>query len=224
MKMIKSPAPTILRASLFLGLFLGSPTVCHATHFSFEIEPNIGVAGWGHIKVANGTVNPSQPISSQNIPVEAFDFSQSIGLGGRSTVFWDDTYYLGLDFVTFPKISASNPSDLSWNNTQLGITLGAQLTAAPMRFWIGYNFLNSISPNPYLRIAAITDSVGLAGSAFKVGTGLQLLSPFWLNFEMVYGVFSKYSSAQIETLPSQVSVSYNYFFLSLSAPIRWISF
>ncbi len=222
MKTIKSPA--IFTNFLVLGLFLGLSTVSHAARVSFEIEPSIGTAGWGHIKVANGTVNPSQPISSQNIPVDVFDFSQSIGLGGRSTVFWDDTYYLGLDFVTFPKISASNPSDLSWNNTQLGMTLGAQLTAAPMRFWIGYNFLNSISPNPYLRSLGITDSVGLAGSAFKMGTGLQLIAPFWLNFEMVYGVFSNYSSPETQPIPSQVSISYNYFFLSLSAPIRWISF
>lgn len=221
MNTIKSPV--LFTSFLVSGLFLGLPTLSYAARVSFEIEPSIGAAGWGHIKVAYGTVNPSLPIKSQNIPVDVFDFSQSIGLGGRSGVVLDETYYLGVDFVTFPKVSSSSSSDLSWNNTQLGITLGAQLTATPMRFWIGYNFLNSISPNPYLRITGITQSVGLAGSAFKVGTGIQLLAPFWLNFEMIYGVFSKYSSPQIETLPSQASVSYNYFFLSLSAPIRWIS-
>ncbi len=210
-----------VRAVLLLATICVSRSTLGST-LDLEIEPYFGAAGWGHLKVSSGATDFSQPAHPHYPPVKAFDFTASWGLGFRLGAVLEETYFASLDFVQFPSISSQDPQAPSWSNTQLGITLGAQLPAIPMRFWIGFNFLNSVTPNEYLAISNISKAVGLQGTAFKIGYSTRIYSPVWLNFEMIYGQFSNYSSGSTQPLPSLTSTSYNYFLLSLSAPIRWM--
>lgn len=207
-----------------LACLLNFIVLCRDTQaidITLEAEPYLGMNGWGHLKVANGTTDTTDPNNPTYPPLKSFDFSQNIGLGFRVNAIYENTYYIALDFVHFPKNVSSDSIVPSWNNSQFGLTGGAELPAIPWRFWIGFNFINTLEPQPYLTIAGINSAVGLLGTAFKVGSGIKLFSPIWLNFEMIYGQFSRYSNPNLQILPGTISTSYNYFFLSLSTPFSF---
>jgi hypothetical protein len=221
----KADFDLLSRRLLGLLLVLGLSwfvTSAHATPLALEVEPYVGAAGWGHIKMNQGTAHLSQSGNPSYPPLETYDFSECIGLGLRVGAVLEGTYYVSLDFVQFPKITTSNPLAPSWSNTQFGLTGGAQLPSVPMRFWIGFNLIHSITANRYLENFGISGPVSLQGTSFKMGTGVQIYSPIWLNFEMVYGQLLNYSNPSSHPVPTSVSNSYNYFFLSLSTPIRWL--
>ncbi len=213
---------TRIRQHLGLATLIWLATASGASAIELEVEPFFGAAGWGHLKIAQGQADLSNPVSPLYPPLKSFDFSECLAIGLRLSAVLQDTYFASVEWTQFPKVTTTDSLAPSWTHTQLGIHAGAQLPAVPVRFWIGFNVRNSITPNSYLGIAGVSHSVGLLGTAFKMGTGIQIYAPLWINFEMIYGQFSHYSSPVIQPLPADTSTSYNYFFLSLSSPIRWL--
>ncbi len=216
--MTRTSSPSLIQPLLGVVL-LGSIEATSFGSMAITFEPYLGATGWGHLKLSQDESNPSPSSSSSAKLLSSVDFTESLGLGLRIGAFLEETYFATLDFVEQPKVTTHSLSAPSWSNTQLGFTAGAQLPSAAMKFWIGFNFLNSITPNRYLVLTGITDSVGLQGTAFKIGSSIRVYDPVWLNFEMIYGQFLRYSNPASTSLPNTISISYNYFFLSLGVPI-----
>ena len=174
------------------------------------IEPLIGFSTSGELKVSHQGLGQTQ------------SYFSGIGLGSRLGVFWKQTLFLALDFNYFPALIQAESHGSPWTNTLLGLTLGARLPNIPMRFWIGYSFINHISPSQFLNPLGITSPTALDGGSFKIGSSLEVLKGYLFNAELHLGSFHRYSSGASESisLPSGVAASHTSLFFSLSKLIE----
>lgn len=217
--------PRILIQILLLWFFL-LPSA-YSAQFGFFVEPYGAYGRWGkHLVALEGsTLNPKTGIMETTYTSDFFRFSNFFGWGIRTGVHYQDTYFASLDLLNFPSVATDNASAPKWGNTLFGITAAVQLPAIPLKFWIGFNFLNLLSSNLYLGVAGINDSVSLIGNAFKIGTGVRVYSPIYINLEAYYGRFTSYfASGSSSALPDKTTVGTTFYLLSISTPFTLVRF
>ena len=174
--------------------------------FQAWFEPLLGVSTSGHLKVSRSGAGHTQ------------SFFSGLGLGSRLGIYWKKNLFVALDLNYFPALTQAESTGSQWTNTLLGLTLGARLPHIPMRFWIGYSFINHISPSLFLSPLGVNTPATLDGNSFKVGSSLELFTGYIVNAEFHLGSFTRYSApgAQAISMPKDSAASHSYLFLSIS--------
>ncbi|NBU20058.1 hypothetical protein EBS43_01395 [bacterium] len=174
------------------------------------IEPLIGISSAGHIKVTQLQGGQTQ------------SYFSGLGIGGRAGTSWKNIWFSALDLNYFPALTLASSTSIEWTNTLLGVTVGAHLPNIPMRFWIGYRFINYLSPTQFLTPLGVNQASSLNGTSFKVGTSIELFTDYWINGELNLGSFNSYTpqGGSSTKLPSNSTAAHSFIFLSMSKLIK----
>jgi hypothetical protein len=146
-------------------------------------------------------------ISSNNL-----DFGDYKGLGGgaRAAIQIIDLLYVGADFSYYPSLGFSSGNNTSLDGgasqTRLGAVAGVSIPVLPLRFWLGYNFIDKISQS----------NTTLDGSSFKLGAGLKLVPLVSLNLEYF---FTNNGSASVNDISTDIDATGKALVFSVSLPL-----
>lgn len=183
-----------MRWIIIFSLFL-SASLAHASATSILLEPYLGYGVAGSLSYNN---------------LDAGTFS-GMGFGARLGVSLEELFFGAIDTTYYPTAGYSIPAGAipffsgNPNNYRLGLVAGIALPIIPLRFWVGYNFIENFSGNTSSYFASFGSSGTLTanGTSFKFGVGYKLIPFISLNAEYITSSLSNYSSASASgTLPN----------------------
>lgn len=195
-------------SALMALLFITAPSA----FADFGFEPYVGYGLLGSVNVTTSSTTAG-----------GGNFS-GLGIGGRATYGFMDMFWAGADVSYLPSMGYTASTGTSVNIGiddgaklfRLGAVAGIDLTGIPLRFWLGYNFLNNLSDT------AGSTNITANGSSFKIGAGYKVIPLLSLNAEYIISSFGSTTTGTTTTnLPSGTSVSQNMLFLSASVPFHF---
>jgi hypothetical protein len=185
-------------ASLLVVTALSSPSA----KAGLLVEPYAGYSFFGSVN------NSGTDYGSYN----------GVGFGARGAIQILDLVFGGVDASYYPSLGydpASTGTVFSGGikNTKVGLVAGVSLPLLPLRFWLGYNFVDKLSGS------VGTTDVSLSGNSFKLGAGFKFILVS-LNAEYIitsYGSLDVGSVAQ--ALPGGNNFTGKTIVLSASVPL-----
>jgi hypothetical protein len=176
----------------FLIMFFLFPLLSHAVVF---VEPSLGY-NLGKFKQKWTHSDGSK-----------FDYAGSangIGLGFDLTSSYKLAYAsldLGYNKLNY-KHKLTQITDYNGTNLTMGIKLGCFLSKMPIRFWLGYNFVDKLK----FDFDTDADDITFSGSAIKFGTGAIVgKNKYKVGFNLEY-IMHTYGNAK----EKQSKASYSY--------------
>ena len=169
-----------------------TPQKAHALTTTWA-EPYIGWSTFGQ-------ANSSVPTGDAKLGTFG-----GLALGGRAAISFLGLFYAGVDFSYHPSLNF-DPTDLGMFDsgttlTRLGVVGGVNvpIPLLPLRFWVGYNFLDNLNNTTNQDRAGILSGtdVSLSGHSFKAGLSYFLFSVVSLNAEYLASVYNSYSQSSI---------------------------
>ncbi len=199
------------------ALFSVASAQAAGSEVGFVIEP---YAGWG-----TGGFSVS---ANSGASVDMGTIS-GVGLGARGLLQFGEMFFVGPDFSFYPGLGFTASSLLgggkdeltSIKNTKLGLVGGIELPMAPVRFWLGFNILDSLSFQDSSATSGAFNygsEATLKGTSFKVGAGYKFLPILSGNIEYVMASYTKVTSGEKSLDIVDGSFKNNRFLITLSAP------
>ena len=169
-------------ASLFFSLG------AHASGLSLTAEPYLGYT--------MGSMSQTTVESNQTKTTTDLGSLKGLGFGARALVEFQGLFFVGPDF-SYSKLGyaasdqfitnipgLSKVVDNGTSRTTLGVVAGVELPILPLRFWVGYNFLDQLNSDCDVVLSqAASQATGLnsvnqkydySGTSFKVGAGYKI--------------------------------------------------
>ncbi len=138
-------------------------------------------------------------------------FNLRAGLDFAAMFFFAADMHYGMPAWTIDVPATSN----SATHFALGITGGVKLPGIPLRGWIGYSFINSMSIKDNGGVGVDTS---LSGSALKFGIGFGFLPMLSINLEYILNSFGNSETSDVNTVLTE-SFKDNSLYFSVSLPL-----
>ena len=189
---------------------LATASIANAGAIGFIAEPYLGYALTGGATTKTATTS-----------TDSGKFT-GLAVGARALASYQ-MFFGGLDFSLSPlshsPATATGTTFTSVSSMKLGIVAGVELPMLPLRFWLGYNFMNTQSMTQPAVGAVAASDLSLSGSGIKLGVGYKVIPLVSVNAEYI---MSSYGSAKnalgVQQFATGQSISVNSFLLSVSVP------
>lgn len=201
----------IKKSTILMGLFVSCLSSAQAAT-NFIVEPYLGYSFLGGVSVSN---------SGTTVQLGSY---AGLQVGSRVAVGLD-MFFVGADVSYAPSLGYTAPAALSnltfadsgTTHFKLGAVAGVELPALPLRFWLGYNFMDQIADSS---VSGGTTPSGARGSSLKLGAGYTVIPFVSINAEYIMtNIASTFSGGTSTNLPSGTSAGMNSLLVSVSVPL-----
>ncbi len=201
----------IKKSTILAGLLVSCISSAQAAT-SFMVEPYLGYSLLGGLSAT--TSGTTTQLGSYT----------GLEVGSRVAVGFD-MFFAGADVSYAPSLGYAAPAvassvtlaDAGTTHFKLGAVAGIELPALPLRFWLGYNFIDQLADSS---VGGGTTSSGASGSSLKLGAGYKVIPLVSINAEYIMtGLASTSSGGTSTNLPTGTSAGMSSLLISASVPL-----
>ena len=177
-------------------LMIGAVFFVTSANAMFWVDPYAGF-GFGTLTVDSSTIKSEEVSTEYGIGVRAgLDFMMFFAGANVSYMMGSSTPELDTNGDAI-----ANAGPLDFSHMTAGVIAGVSVPVLPLRFWVGYDLVNTLTLTDSPVSAEFTD-ITFSGSTIKAGFGFKVipLLQIWAEYQMHTYTEVEYSLAAYEAL------------------------
>lgn len=190
-----------MRSNILLSIFL----TLTFSNLSFA-------RGYFELGTGYGMGTAEQTTTTSGVSVTDEDDYSGLGYSlqaGLEGIF----FFLGAEYAAMPGTYKEDSVDLDMDQNRLGVLLGWQFHAIPLKFSFTYDFMNNTT------LSTSGGDIDYSGKGFTLGVGYRIFRMFFLNLSHTTATYDEIESGGVKvTYPTanQTAPEYSHTMLSVS--------